>query len=202
VDGSSYALDIADDSDSLVYERIGRRESLAWLAERMITHSSNLATNLLIQLVTPDSVNATLREIGAGEMRVLRGVEDAAAFRRGLNNTTTAYGLARALLAIARAERGETMPGLTRPGAERMAGILARQAFDQGIPAGLPAGTRVAHKTGWIEGIEHDGGIVYPPGRAPYVLVVLTSGFADSARANAEIARVAKGSWELWGEGR
>ena len=66
-----------------------------------------------------------------------------------------------------------------------MVDILARQEFREMIPAGLPAGTRVANKTGNITRINHDAAIVYPPGRAPYVLVVLTRGFAHPTAAHA-----------------
>jgi beta-lactamase class A len=61
-----------------------------------------------------------------------------------------------------------------------MIAILKRQTFNDGIPAGLPPGTAVAHKTGTITRI-HDAGIVYA-GR-PYVLVVLVRGMDDERRA-------------------
>ena len=70
---------------------------------------------------------------------------------------------------------------------EEITDILDDQEFDEGIPAGVPAGTRVANKTGWITAIHHDGAIVYPPGRAPYVLVVLTRGIENSDVAHALI---------------
>ena len=186
-DGTRYTLDPVDDSDSLVYTWVGARRTIRELARHMIVRSSNLATNLLIDLVTPDSVRRTLHAIGADGMHVLRGVEDGPAFRAGLNNTTTADGLARALEAIARCRI------TSRRACEEMADILAAQEFNEMIPAGLPPGTRVAHKTGWITGIQHDGAIVYPPGRAPYVLVVLTRGIRDTtraARAGADISRL------------
>ncbi len=186
-DGSRYALDPGDDSDSLVYTWIGTRRPIRELARHMIDRSSNLATNLLIDLVTPDSVRRTLQGIHGEGMRVLRGVEDMPAFRAGLNNTTTSDGLARTLEAIARCEVS------TPRACAAMVDILAGQEFNDMIPAGLPRGTRVAHKTGWITGIQHDGAIVYPRGRAPYVLVVLTRGIADTtraARAGADISRL------------
>ncbi len=190
-DGSRYTLDAGDDSDSLVYAWVGTRRPIRELARHMIVRSSNLATNLLIELVTPDSVRQTLHAIGADGMHVLRGVEDGPAFRAGLNNTTTSDGLARALEAIARCS-------VTGPAAcAAMVNILAGQEFNNMIPAGLPPGTRVAHKTGWITGIQHDAAIVYPRARAPYVLVVLTRGIADTTRASragADISRVVWGA--------
>ena len=73
---------------------------------------------------------------------------------------------------------------------QAMVEILARQHFRDGLPAGLPAGVRVAHKTGEITKIHHDGGIVFA--ERPYVIVVLVRGIADravSARLIADISR-------------
>ena len=176
-DGSVYSLGPGDDSDSTLYGRIGEAVPLRELIERMITRSSNLATNLLIELADPDSIAATLNQFGAGEMRVLRGVEDIPAFEKGMNNSTTAYGLMKTLEAIAHGRAA------SRESTEEMLKILSRQEFRDKIPAGLPPGTRVANKTGWITGIDHDGAIVLPQGRAPYVLVVLTRGFTEREAA-------------------
>ncbi|MFO7259867.1 MAG: serine hydrolase [bacterium] len=189
-DGSTYALSPEDDSDTELYDAVGQERPIRELARRMIVRSSNLATNNLISYVTPDSIARTLARLGAPGMRVLRGVEDGPAYARGMNNTTTAAAFARVLEAIARCEE------VSRAGCEEMIDILAAQEFNEMIPAGLPPGTRVAHKTGWITRIHHDGGIVFPPGREPYVLVVLTRGFDDkerSARVGADISRAV---WE------
>ena len=182
VDGSPYALSAADDSDSSLYARVGERVPVRVLAERMIVRSSNLATNALIPLVTGEAVTATMRALGARQIVVRRGVEDGPAYQRGLNNTTTARDLATILLAI---ERGEAA---TPASCAAMREILLRQEFNDEIPAGLPAGTRVAHKTGSISATLHDAAIVYPPGRPPYVLVVLTGGIPDERVARSLIA--------------
>lgn len=186
VDGSPYALDPREDGDTTLYARAGGRATLRELIERMIVRSSNLATNLLIARAEPARVNATLAALGAEEMRVLRGVEDGPAFRAGLNNTTTAYGLMRTMEAVASGRAAS--PRSTR----EMLSILERQEFREMVPAGLPPGTRVASKTGSITRISHDAAVVFPEGRPPYVLVVLTRGFADEERAfaiGAEISR-------------
>lgn len=190
LDGSEYALTPEDDSDSTLYARIGGRATYRELARLMIVRSSNLATNILIERVDPRRVRHTLARLNAQGMRVLRGVEDIPAYRAGLNNTTTAYGFSRVLEAIARCEL------LTRTSCEQIVDILADQAFDEGIPAGVPAGTHVANKTGWITAINHDGAIVHPPGRAPYVLVVLTRGIEDQAVAADLIADLSRIVWE------
>lgn len=182
VDGSEYAIE--DDSDDALYQLQGQDLTLRNLTERAITTSSNLATNLLIGLVTADSVQATVDRLGAPGMKVLRGVEDIKAFEAGLSNRTTANALATLLEAI---RDGQAVS----PSADaEMVDVLDDQAFNEMIPAGLPEGTRVAHKTGWITEIHHDAAIVYG-GAAPYVLVILTEGIADrdvSSRLGAEIA--------------
>ena len=186
VDGSPYTLDKADDSDDSVYARVGQRVPVRWLATRMITHSSNLATNTLLTVVAADSVTALTRTLGATRMLVRRGVEDTPAFRAGLNNVTTANDLALLLVAIA------TDRAATPASCAWMRDVLFAQAFNSGIPAGLPPGTRVAHKTGDITRVEHDAALVYPERGAPYVLVVLTSGIEDQAAARTLIADIAR----------
>ena len=182
VDGSSYALDKGSDSDSSLYDRIGQRVPIDTLLRLMITRSSNFATNTLISLVDAKAVTATMRSLGASRIQVLRGVEDGKAFEKGMNNTTTARDLATILRAI---EEGRAA---SREATSRMREILLAQEFNERIPAGLPPGVPVAHKTGDITAIAHDAAIVYPPGRKPYVLVVLTRGITDSKQSDKLIA--------------
>lgn len=189
VDGSPYSLDAGDDSDSTLYARIGQRVPVQDLLERMIERSSNLATNTLIALVGAQNTNNTAHMLGARRMQVRRGVEDQKAFDAGLNNTTTAADLAALMLAIEREQAAS--PSSCR----EMRQILLRQEFSEEIPAGLPAGTPVAHKTGWITGTRHDAAIVYPPHGVPYVLVVLTRGIADDAAQKAMIADISRMVW-------
>jgi beta-lactamase class A len=182
VDGSSYSLDKGSDSDSSLYNRIGQRVPIDTLLRLMITRSSNFATNTLISLVDAKAVTATMRSLGASRIQVLRGVEDGKAFDRGMNNTTTARDLAIILRAI---EEGRAA---SREATRAMREILLAQEFNERIPAGLPPGVPVAHKTGDITAIAHDAAIVYPPGRKPYVLVVLTRGITDSKQSDKLIA--------------
>ena len=183
VDGSPFSIE--DDSDDALYALKGQTVTVRALVERAITTSSNLATNLLIELVSADSVQATVDALGAPGMRVLRGVEDLKAFDAGLSNETTAEALATLFVAL---RDGRAVS----PDADAaMRDILSAQRFNEMIPAGLPETARVAHKTGEITKIHHDAGIVYPEGSAPYVLVILTRGLADpdaSAALGAEIS--------------
>lgn len=189
-DTSHYALDPGDDSDLELYQQVGRPVTIGELTRRMITRSSNLATNNLIDFVTPMRVRTTVAEAGGTGMTVMRGVEDGPAFRKGLNNTTTSRGLAHVLAAIA------SCKSHTRNSCDQMLGILAAQEFNEMIPGGLPAGTRVAHKTGWITGIRHDGAIVLPGQRAPYVLVILIRGITDTRTADRLGADISRMVWQ------
>jgi beta-lactamase class A len=183
-DGSFYTLDPADDSEADLYKAVGETRTLRQLSELMITASSNLATNLLIEKLGVDNIRATVHTLRADGMKVRRGVEDNKAFLEGLNNTTNARGLALLLEAIAHGEAIDPESSL------QMIAILERQKFNEGIPAGLPRGTRVAHKTGEISKIHHDAAIVFAP--KPFVLVILVRGLAetkDSAALMADITR-------------
>jgi beta-lactamase class A len=187
VDSSPYQLDTTDDSDSSLYTRIGRRASIRELIELMETVSSNLATNLLITKVGPQRANATAHALGADSIVVLRGVEDGKAYRAGLNNTTTARDLGMLLAAIANGKAAST--GSCR----EMLEILGRQHFNEGIPAGLPPGTTVYHKTGWIgQVVYHDAALVEPSGQSRYVLVVLTGGIQKDEDSHALVREVSR----------
>ena len=189
VDGSPYSLSAGDDSDSALYALVGQPVAVRDLVERMITRSSNLATNVMIARLGAGRVQATARGLGADSLQVLRGVEDGPAFRAGLNNRTSARDLGALLAAIAAGRAAS--PAATRT----MLDILERQAFNDEIPAGLPPGTRVAHKTGWITGVLHDAALVSPDGAPPFVLVVLTAGIPEVAVARALIADLARIVW-------
>jgi beta-lactamase class A len=187
VDGSPYDLDMADDSDSTLYARVGGRAAIRELVELMITVSSNLATNMLITRVGAERANATAHALGADSIVVLRGVEDGKAYQAGRNNTTTARDLGRVLVAIADGRAASDSS------CREMLGVLGRQRFNEGIPALLPVGTTVAHKTGSITALYHDAAIVTTPARRRYVLVILTRGLEeekDAHRLVADLARI------------
>jgi beta-lactamase class A len=155
------------------------------LCEAMITVSSNLAANNLIATLGAGNIQTTVERLGAGGMQIVRGVEDHRAFDAGLNNTTDALGL---MTLLSKLGRGEVV---SPAASAEMIAILKRQTLNDAIPAGLPPGTVVAHKTGTITKIHHDAGIVY--GKQPYVLVVLVRGIDDqkiSAKLIADITRV------------
>src|SRR5207249_4578065 len=177
----------ADDSDSTLYLRLGGKASVRELLELMITRSSNLATNLLIERVGAERAQGTARSLGAWSIQVLRGVEDGKAYRAGLNNTTTARDLGMLLAAIANGTAASAAS------CREMLAILGRQQFNEGIPAGLPPGTQVYHKTGWIgQVVYHDAALVEPAGRGRYVLVVLTGGIQKDADSHALVRDISR----------
>lgn len=167
-DGSAFRVLSERDADSDVQSAIGKTMRIAELARHMIIRSSNLATNLLLDLLGIEFLQHVLEDYGLSGIDLRRGVEDELAFEHGINNRVTADGLLQLLRLIAE-ERAFT-PELSR----KMLDILHDQEFRSGIPAGLPAHARVAHKTGEISTIAHDAGIVYLPKRKPYVVVILT----------------------------
>ena len=188
VDGSPYKLSVGDDSDAVVYANIGKSMTLRELGEAMITVSSNFATNLLIEKLDVEKIKATVTRLGADGMRVLRGVEDQKAFDKGLNNQTTARGL---MVLFEKLGKGEAV---SKTADAEMIAIHKRQKFNDAIPAGLPPGTAVAHKTGTITRIHHDAGIVYGP--RPYVLVILVRGIQEQKQSAALMASISKILWE------
>ena len=186
VDGSPYSLSPADDSDASLYERVGTQVPIRELAVRMMTRSSNLATNALIALLGAGRIQATARALGAGTMEILRGVEDQKAYDRGLVNRTSARDLAALLQAI------ESGRAASAASCGAMREILLAQESNGEIPAGLPPHTKVAHKTGSITATLHDAAIVYPDGAPPYILVVLTRAIPDEQVARALIADLSR----------
>ena len=184
VDGSVYKLDAGDDSETELYKADGQKRKVSDLLEMMITQSSNLATDVLIEKLGVENIRATVKALHADGMNVLRGVEDNKAYERGLNNTTTARGLEVLLEAIAEGKAVNT------DASRQMIKILERQKFNEAIPAGLPAGIKVAHKTGEITKIHHDAAIVFA--KRPFVLVILVRGIEDNKVSSALMADVAR----------
>ena len=184
VDGSVYTLSTSDDSDADLYKAVGQTRTLRQLCELMITVSSNFSANLLIEKLGVENIRATVHSLHADGMSVLRGVEDEKAYEKGMNNTTTARGLFVLLEAIAQGK------AVDEASSRQMIEILERQKFNEAIPAGLPAGTLVAHKTGEITKIHHDAAIVFAP--KPFVLVILVRGIADMKVSSALMADITR----------
>jgi beta-lactamase class A len=190
VDGRPYRVSQGSDSNADVHAAIGRMLTVHELAEHMIVTSSNLATNLLLDLVGVEAAQASLARMHLGGIDLQRGVDDESAWEAGINNRVTAAGLCDAMRLI---EEGKAIS----PEASRaMLDILHQQRFRSGIPAGLPDDARVAHKTGEISTIAHDAGIVYLDGRDAYVVVILTEWPQDVNGRQETIARISRAVYE------
>jgi len=186
VDGSNYSIELIEEEEKSLMGNINNKMAVRHLIEAMIATSSNLATNILIELADPEAVMATLKETGADGVSVIRGVEDLKAFDQGLSNRTDAYGMMMAMKAVFDSQL------VSIKSRQEMIGILKSQQFNEMIPAG----TSVAHKTGRITGITHDAAIVMPENDSPFVLVILTRGWADYTLATGAGIEITKAAFQ------
>jgi beta-lactamase class A len=184
VDGSEFTLTSSEEADGPVFLAIGKTMSYRDLCEQMITISSNLATNVLMEKLGVEHIRATVAKLKAPGMNVLRGVEDQKAFDKGMSNQTTARALMTLLTAIADGTAA------SQASCAEMQAILKRQKFNDGIPAGVPNDVAVGHKTGTITAIHHDAAIVYA--KHPYILVVMTRGMPDEKKSDLLIAEISR----------
>ncbi|MEF8796119.1 MAG: serine hydrolase [Salinivenus sp.] len=191
VDGSAYSLTPEDDSYEALYDHLGEKRPIRTLMREMITASSNLATNILIEKVGAERTTQTMRRYGADSIQVRRGVEDMKAYRQGLNNETSAHDLLVLLERIARRQ------AVSEEASEEMIEILKEQAYNDMIPARLPDSVEVAHKTGWITGLHHDSGIVFVPDGPTYVLVLLSQNLEDEEAGVDAFARISRVIYEF-----
>ncbi|GAA2378999.1 serine hydrolase [Dactylosporangium salmoneum] len=187
-----YANDREYDDEHEVWDRLGGTAPVRWLARRMIVRSSNLATNLLLARVGKAAVAEVWRAAGATHSVTARGIEDYAARDAGLDNVVTAADLAALFAALY--DGALAGPVATA----EMLDLLAAQEWRVDLAAGLPAGVRVAHKNGWMTGVRHSAGIVYPPDAPPYVVAVCTT--SDSGDDDAACRLVAEVSATVWEE--
>ncbi|MER5354592.1 serine hydrolase [Kitasatospora sp. NPDC002551] len=187
--GGEFGNDPDRDSDPVPWTLLGATVPLGLLAERMITHSSNLATNLCLARAGHEAVDEVWHRAGATRSASPRGIEDYRARDAGVHNRVTARDLVRLLQSL--------------DGEPQVLALLERNAFRVDLAAGLPPGTRVAFKNGWFPGVRHCVGLVTPEDCPPYLLAVcytgpLASG-ADEAAADPAarlLARVSAAVWE------
>lgn len=181
----TYSLAEKDDSELSLYNQIGSKTTWRNLIYLMMTESSNLATNILIDKLGAKNIMKTLRDLDASGIDVLRGVEDQAAYDRGMNNQVTARGLAAIFARLGRHEL------ISKNASEEMIKILRDQAHRDIIPALLPRDVKTANKTGWITNTNHDSGLVILPDDRKYVLVLLSSNL-DDKKAKASLSKISK----------
>ena len=186
VDGTMYKLSEFDDSDKNTYNKLGQYYSINNLIYEMITISSNFATNILIDYIGANNVTKSMKEIGALNINVLRGVEDIKAFELGLNNTTSAKDL---LIIYEKLAKGKI---IDKESSAIMINILKDQKYDDIIPKYLPKDIEVANKTGMITGVHHDSGIVFLKDGRKYVIVLLSKNMLDMESGTEMMAKISE----------
>ncbi len=190
--GREFTLRQADDQDDATWALLGVEADLAWLAERMVVASGNLAADLVVERLGLDSVQRCLAAAGLEDaVRFTRLIGDASAEAAGLTNTVTAAGLAALMARIADGS-------LLGADSEEALAVLARQQHRGSIPAGLPAGTWSAGKSGWVPGVQHDVALVRPAAAPPYLLAVCTTSGLPGPDAERLIAGLSGATWEVW----
>lgn len=161
---------------------VGSRLRVGDLADRMITRSDNTATDMLVRHLGMTAVDARLQRLGLRRTHLRRRMMDFAAIDRGCDNVTSPGDVAALLAAIAR--RRVVSPAAC----VKMEAILLGQKRRHIIAAGLPKETRVASKTGELDGVVHDAAIIrcviQGSGRAggdepAYVLVLMSDRVTD-----------------------
>lgn len=186
VDGSTFQIDIQEDSDDPIEHMVGEKVSLFDLVHAMITYSSNIATNIVIELVGAEETTQTMRDMGAENIQVVRGLYDMKAFNQGLSNRTTARDLAVIFENLAQHKY------LTVESNEMMIDILTDQYYRDVIPQNLPEDLIIANKTGFITGVRHDSAVVYLPDGRSYILIFLSKELPDEDRGRENGATVSE----------
>lgn len=186
VDGTMYKLSEFDDSDKNTYNKLGQYYSINNLIYEMITISSNFATNILIDYIGANNVTKSMKEIGALNIDILRGVEDIKAFELGLNNTTSAKDL---LIIYEKLAKGKI---INNESSATMIDILKDQKYDDIIPKYLPKDIEIANKTGMITGVHHDSGIVFLKDGKKYVIIILSKNMSDMESGTEMMAKISE----------
>jgi len=153
------------------------------LAQFMVAVSDNAATNVLIDRVGMQNVNASMRSLGLTKIMLRRKMIDIAAARRGDENVATPQEMVRLLEAIYKEK------ALNKEATAALIKQLStlKQSY---IPRLLPGNVQVANKPGELEGVRNDCGIVYAPNR-PFAISVMTAYDRDEKAAERAISEVA-----------
>jgi beta-lactamase class A len=152
------------------------------LIELMIAESDNTATNILIDKLGVDYLNAFFRRQGLKATSLRRKMMDFSKRKQGVENYTSAGDIALLL---------DRMYRRACPGAEKCMETLLKQKLRDRIPKKLPKDTPVAHKTGLERNVCHDAGIVFAP-EGDFMICVLTKSKAGPYVMKDFIAKVAR----------
>src|SRR5918998_2196131 len=161
--------DLVDDSEMLGARRLPARVALGELAEGVITVSDNTATNELIRRLGMDRIDALAGELGLRRTSLRREMMDFGARLQGAENTTSASDMVALMRGI------WAGPILTRESRRLALGLLMGQRLVSKIAFPAPPGAGYAHKTGELDGVENDAGILLVPGRS-FAVAALVEG--------------------------
>ncbi|WP_034722479.1 serine hydrolase [Intrasporangium chromatireducens] len=198
-DGSTFSVDPAEDDDPGTWSAAehGTTRSVLQLCDHAITHSGNLAANILLEMVGLDEIAHVLHAAGCSDQTVIRrGIEDARAREAGITNTVTAADLGRLMASLARHDTALGGALVCAP----VEAMLSRSRHRNQIPAGLPSGVTTANKTGWVDGVSHDVCLVRPLDQAPFVLSICTTTHLSETAAAGLVASLAKDVWRIFTE--
>jgi len=185
------ASDLVPDSDIMNGLTPGvTRVTLRDLATMMVAVSDNAATNVLIDRVGMDNVNAMLDGLGLKNTRLRRKMMDLEAAKQGRENISTPREMMTLLDAI---YHGKV---LNKESTEEFFKMLSTNK-DSWIPRDLPAGLKVANKPGALEAVRNDSGIVFVEGR-PYVICVMTSFLRNEREGEEAISKVSLAAWQMF----
>src|SRR5881392_116570 len=154
------------------------------LAQFVVAVSDNAATNVLIDRVGMQNVNATLRNLGLTKTMLRRKMIDIAAARRGDENVSTPQEMARLLEMIYKGK------ALNKELTDQLIKQLKTLKKDSYLSYELPTGVDIADKPGSLEGVRNDSGIIFAQNR-PFAISVMTAYDRDEKAAERAISEVA-----------
>ncbi|GAC1308673.1 MAG: serine hydrolase [Vulcanimicrobiaceae bacterium] len=184
--------DFVAGSEVLDRESPGNAITIDRLARAMIEESDNSASNVLIDFLGFRRIMHTVHRAGLHHTQLKRHFQDRNAIAHHSENLTTAHDMGQLLYAIERGAHEGLQTVASPRSCRRMIDILLRQEDRDKIARGLPKGTPLANKTGEIDGVRNDIGIVDPYGDSPYIIAVLTKDLGDFSLGNMAIRRIAR----------
>ena len=170
---------------------VGHTISINTLAHAMIEESDNTASNVLLDYLGFGAVAETIATAGMRHTQLKRHFMSPNARPHHSDNLTTPRDMGSLLYQIERGAHEAVYTVASPKSCRRMVAILLRQEDRDKIARGLPKGIPLANKTGEINEVRNDVGIVDPLGDRPYILAVLTKDLKDFSLGNSAIRKVA-----------
>jgi beta-lactamase class A len=161
------------------------------LATIMFAVSDNSAANVLIERIGMENVNAFLSSLGLRETRLRRKMMDLKGAREGRENVSTPAEMSKLLQAV---YEGKVLnKGLT----DDFFKVFATGHKDSWIPRGLPEDLKIADKSGELEGVRNDSGVIFVDKR-PYILCVMTTYLRNERDGEEAIRNISLAAWRMF----